>query len=166
LYIALNYSDRINKLILESSSPGLKSESERETRREADYALVEKLEQTQLAEFLGDWYNQPLFQSLKRNEFKFSSMLNERKNNDPAGLARSLRFMGTGVQATLWEKLSQIKPETLLIVGELDRKFQEIAGQMSIHSKYIKIEKVRDCGHNVHFEKPDEYAAVIKKFLK
>jgi 2-succinyl-6-hydroxy-2,4-cyclohexadiene-1-carboxylate synthase len=62
--------------------------------------------------------------------------------------------------------LSQLACPTLLIVGEQDHKFQKIAEEMRSKSKKIEVQIVEGAGHNVHFEKPVEFAGVLKKFLK
>lgn len=166
LYLALKYPNKINKLVLESSSPGLKTESEREERQQADEKLAEELKRTPLGVFIEKWYNQPLFESIRKNHKEFEALKKERLSNDSAGLAKSLKYMGTGAQGPLWEKVPELSFSTHLIVGELDRKFQEIAGQMSAMSQKIKIECVKGAGHNVHFEKPIEYAALLNQILK
>ncbi|MGH8016420.1 MAG: 2-succinyl-6-hydroxy-2,4-cyclohexadiene-1-carboxylate synthase [Candidatus Zixiibacteriota bacterium] len=165
LYLALNNADKIKNLVMESSSPGLKTEKERLDRRNSDEALAAGLETNSLREFVEKWYNRPLFQSLRADKKNFESMVKERLDNDALGLAKSLRFMGTGVQESLWGKLRNLNKPTLLIVGELDRKFQGIAKAMLLMSKKIKIECVMDAGHNVHFEKPPEYAELLSGFF-
>jgi len=166
LLVALNYPERINKLVMESSSPGLKTKQERINRQKSDEKLAQELEKASLEQFLQNWYNQPLFDSLKRDQERFRALMEKRKINDPVGLARSLRFMGSGVQDSLWGKLKDLQVPTLLIVGEYDRKFREIAQDMSIEADKIAIKTVTGAGHNVHYEKPSEYAEVLKGFLK
>ncbi len=166
LFAALNYPDRITKVILESASPGLKSENERLERQKSDGLLALELEKAPLAEFVEKWYRQPLFEPLKKNKNRFQELLGKRLVNAPRGLAGSLRFMGLGAQPPLREKLKNLKCPTLLIVGSLDSKFQEIAQQMALESKKIKIKSIENAGHNVHFEQPDKYADAIKSFLK
>jgi len=166
LFVALNYPDHLNKVILESASPGLKTEKERIERQKSDGLLALELEKAPLAEFVHKWYEQPLFKPLKKNKKRFQELLQKRLVNAPRGLAGSLRFMGLGAQPPLWDKLKELKCPTLLIVGELDTKFQEIARQMSAESGKIKIKSIDKAGHNVHFEQPAEYARALKIFLK
>jgi 2-succinyl-6-hydroxy-2,4-cyclohexadiene-1-carboxylate synthase len=59
-----------------------------------------------------------------------------------------------------------LQTPALLIVGEYDHKFQEIAKRMSAISKKIAVNCVNGAGHNVHFEQPEKYAQVLKSFLK
>ena len=166
LFVALNYPDYVKKAVLESGSPGLKTEPERHERQKSDGLLALELEKAPLAEFVEKWYSQPLFKPLKKNKKRFQELLQNRLVNAPRGLAGSLRFMGLGAQPPLWEKLKELKCPTLLIVGGLDTKFQEIAKQMSAESRKFKIKSIDSAGHNVHFEKPAEYAQALKSFLK
>lgn len=165
LLLGLTYPSRIKKLVLESASPGLKTEKERTARKLSDENLAKELENETLEKFIQKWYSQPLFESLKKDQSRFETLFEKRKQNDPRGLAQSLRSMGTGVQESLWKKLENLVPPTLLIVGEYDRKFQEIAQKMSAASDKISVKSVSGAGHNVHYEKPNEYAALLKNFL-
>lgn len=164
LYLALNYPNRFPKAVIESGSPGLRTESERLDRIKRDRALADRLE-TDFNQFLIDWYNQPLFQSFKLHP-RFEEMLKERSRNDPGELARSLREMGTGMQPSLWEKLQTYHNPLLLIVGEYDRKFVAINQEMASLCKTAELSIVSDAGHNVHFEKPDEFVDRVNTFFE
>jgi len=166
LYITLNFPERTNKLVMESSSPGLNTKKERSDRQKSDEKLVRELERVPLEEFLHKWYSQPLFGSLKKDEKRFQALIEKRKINNPKGLALSLRFMGSGAQDSLWPKLKDLQVPSLLIVGEYDRKFQGIAKDMSAKSGKFSNASVTVAGHNVHFEQPEKYAQVLKSFLK
>ena len=71
LYLALTHPDRCRALVVESGSPGLASEQERENRRQWDEAKASELERQGLDAFLEAWYQQPLFHSIGRNEARF-----------------------------------------------------------------------------------------------
>lgn len=165
LLVALNYPERINRLVMESSSPGLKTKKERIERQISDERLAQELERAPLEQFLHKWYSQPLFDSIKNNQSRFPALIEKRKINDPTGLVKSLRFMGSGAQDSLWRELKNLQVSTLLIVGEYDHKFQEIAKEMSAETKKIVVASVTGAGHNVHLEQPKKYAQVLKKFL-
>ena len=96
LYLALRYPERCTGLFLESASPGLESAGEREARRDADEEKAKRLESGDFENFLRDWYRQPLFAPLAREERLLWRTIEARRRNDPSELARSLRGMGTG----------------------------------------------------------------------
>ncbi len=166
LFMAMNYPERIEKLVMESSSPGLKTNKERIERQKSDEKLAQELENAPLEQFLHKWYSQPLFDSLRQNQKTFQKLIDKRKKNNPMSLAKSLRFMGTGVSDPLWSKMADLQVPTLLIVGEYDHKFQEIAKDMSTKSNKIAMSSVADAGHNVHLEQSPKYAQILKSFLK
>jgi 2-succinyl-6-hydroxy-2,4-cyclohexadiene-1-carboxylate synthase len=163
LYLALNYPDRFPKAVIESGSPGLKTELERAQRIQCDRELANRLE-ADFDQFLIDWYNMSLFKSFAAHP-NFEQILEQRKKNNPIELARSLKEMGTGMQLSLWEKLKSHRQPLLLMVGEYDRKFIEINQEMVSLCETAEFAIVPNCGHNVHFEKPGEFVDRVQRFL-
>ena len=165
LYLALAHPDRCRALVVESGSPGLESEQERESRREWDEVKAAELERQGLEAFLEDWYRQPLFHSIGRNEARFAALMERRRNNDAAGLARSLRLMGTGSQPSLWAQLPGMRVPWLAVAGELDWRYGETMRDMVSLSEKGRLVTVRDAGHNTHFENPDGFSRALRDFL-
>lgn len=166
LYLALRHPKRCTGLLLESASPGLEGEDERASRRSDDEEKARRLESGDFEAFLRDWYRQPLFESLARDEGLLRSTIEARRRNDPAELARSLRGMGTGAQPPLWEELSGLRVPALAIAGELDAKFVQIANRMSRITPKVRPAVIPGVGHNVRAEAPDAYAALLRDFLE
>lgn len=166
LYLAVKYPEHCNKIIIESSSPGLKTKAECRVRRQRDRALAQKLETENFEKFLKEWYAQPLFTTLKKDPVKFRKLFKRRLKNDPLLLARSLKLMGVGVQPSLWDDISAISSPLLFIAGDLDSKFKELALEMGNLCPQAKVCIIKNCGHNVHFEKPQEYFDTVRQFLK
>jgi len=160
LYLALHFPHRFNRLVLESASPGLTSEADRLARRKRDEMLALKLEHLPFNEFLQKWYDQPLFESLKRHP-RFQNIFSLRLQNDPRGLANSLRFMGSGAQPSLWEKLGTLQTPTLILAGGLDKKFIDIGSRMKEKIENAQLKIIKNCGHNIHFENPENYSLEI-----
>ena len=163
LYLALRFPERFPKAIVESGSPGLKTEQERSQRLKRDFELADQLE-TNFSQFLSKWYEQPLFQSIKQHP-RFNQMIEQRSQNDPVQLARSLREMSTGAQPSLWEELSAHQNPLLLIVGECDRKFIEINREIASICPTAELAIIPDAGHNVHFENPEAISTQIIGFF-
>lgn len=171
LYLALTFPERFARVVLESTSPGLKTEEERRPRREHDERLAQRLESLSgdaaaFAAFLEEWYQQPLFAGLRQHSAAYQEMLERRARNNPRALAAALRGMGVGAQPSLWERLPGYRTPTLLIVGEADRKFRIAAEEMCEVSPAIAVEVLTGCGHNVHLENPSGYTTVLKRFLE
>jgi 2-succinyl-6-hydroxy-2,4-cyclohexadiene-1-carboxylate synthase len=165
LYLALRYPGRCAGLVLESASPGLASAHERTARRAADDERAKRLESGDFEEFLEDWYRQPLFASLARDERLVKRTIEARRRNDPGELARSLRGMGTGSQPSLWVELEGLAVPALSVAGALDRKYAGISSRMAGLSPWMESIVVPETGHNVHGETTAAYISLIARFL-
>jgi 2-succinyl-6-hydroxy-2,4-cyclohexadiene-1-carboxylate synthase len=153
---------------LESASPGLLTEAERLQRVKSDEQIARKLircvEESDFKAFLLNWYNQPIFGYIK-NHPEFERMIESRLQNNPLELAKSLRFMGTGCQPCLWEKLEENTNPLLLLVGEYDEKFIVINKKMAEVCKFAALQVISNSGHNIHFESTLAFVEDISKFL-
>jgi len=165
LYMSVNFPDRFERVVLESASPGLKTEQERQERRTHDNMLAKRLEVGSLEQFVSEWYDQQLFAMLKQDKKRFAQLLTNRISNNKSGLAASLRMMGAGAQPSLWDQLHKIEAYLLLIVGEKDDKFKRIAAEMVPKCPRASVSIVKDAGHNTHWEKTEEYTRLVKGFL-
>jgi len=168
LLMALRHPSRLACLVLESASPGLKTEEERQARMRHDRDLAMRLEQAVrtpagFRDFLRAWYDQPLFASLHDHEGLVERLIESRRRS--AALAEALRVFGTGAQPSLWEALSEHRIPTLLIVGERDRKYRFLAEEMAERCPAMAMEVFANCGHNVHLEHPDGYTTAVRSFL-
>lgn len=166
LYLALKHASRIERAVLESASPGLATEAERAARRKRDEALATALEDSPLEAFVRWWYEQPMFASLKSDTVRFERLVANRLQNNPRGLAASLRTLGTGAQPPLWSLLKKNRVSMLLIAGGLDGKYAALAREIHEQTPLSTVQIVPDCGHNVHLENPEEYIRHLKAFLK
>ncbi|TAG03720.1 MAG: 2-succinyl-6-hydroxy-2,4-cyclohexadiene-1-carboxylate synthase [Oscillatoriales cyanobacterium] len=154
---------RFEKVVLESASPGLKSEKDRSHRRQADSQTAQNLENSNIKDFILNWYDRPLFKSLKKSP-KFEKLIESRLANNPLELAKSLRNMGTGHQPSLWEKLAQNQIPILLLAGEDDDKFQRINAEIASLCPAATLKIIPNAGHNIHFENIDDFASVVRQF--
>ncbi|PID16203.1 2-succinyl-6-hydroxy-2,4-cyclohexadiene-1-carboxylate synthase [Sporosarcina sp. P34] len=161
------YPEKVAGLILESSSPGLYTTEQQIARRTADAKLADQIEQQGMVEFVDFWQEIPLFHSQKKlSESQQQAVRSERLNQRPTGLANSLRGMGTGSQPSYWQTLEQLSLPVLLITGSEDEKFETIAQEMLKRLPNARHETIKDAGHAIHVEKPQQFATMIKSFLK
>lgn len=165
LYLALTHPDRCGALVVESGSPGLDTEEERDNRRKWDEAKASELERQRLDSFLQDWYRQPLFHSIGRNAVRFGALMERRLHNDVTGLARSLRLMGTGSQPSLWSQVAGIRFPWLAVAGELDPRYRKTLQDMVSLSEKGRLVTIPDAGHNTHFENPKAFSRALREFL-
>lgn len=166
LSLSATYPERVSHLLMVSGSPGLASAEERAARITSDEALAAQIERDGLEAFVNYWENIPLFASQKSLPAAVRAALrHQRLQNNALGLANSLRGLGTGVQPSLWERLSEIKTPTLLLAGELDTKFTNIAQQMAARLPNAHLHIVPGAGHAVQLEKPEIFQARVLNFL-
>ena len=165
-YLATHFGERFDRVLIESASPGLRSEQERTERTAHDEELALRLERDGIGPFLVHWYRQPLFASLTRNPELVRSVTARRLDNNPRSAARSLRFMGTGTMPDLRPRLSKLDIPMMLVTGELDVKFTSLAGEIADLCPTATHRILKDCGHNVHLERPHEFLEVLKEFFQ
>ncbi|WP_414572173.1 2-succinyl-6-hydroxy-2,4-cyclohexadiene-1-carboxylate synthase [Nostoc sp. CCY 9925] len=168
LYLALHFPERFFKVILESATSGLATEAERLERIKRDTQIGKKLTRITnkviFADFLSNWYNQPIFGYIK-NHPQYEKMVENRLHNNPQELDKSLRFMGTGRQPNLWSKLPENTISTLLLAGEYDEKFVCINIEMSKVCKFAQLKIIENAGHNIHFENTLKFVQILRDFF-
>jgi 2-succinyl-6-hydroxy-2,4-cyclohexadiene-1-carboxylate synthase len=163
LYCA--FSGYFRALILESASPGISDAQEREQRRLSDMALAESIEREGVAAFVEYWEWLPLFASQHNLPASKRTALHEQRlNNRTEGLANSLRGVGTGVQSALHARLPELDIPVLLIAGDLDEKFCEIAREMASLLPRARLRIVAGAGHTVHLEQPGIFIDLVREF--
>mgnify|MGYP001179673221 FL=1 len=166
LYMACRLPKLVRSLILESASPGIIDQRERKARIEQDTSLAQRIEREEIAQFVDHWQSIPLFDTQKHLPEEIRSALrSQRLKNSTAGLANSLRGMGTGVQPELWSELGSLKMPVLLITGEDDQKFTNINRRMAAAISGSRLETVPNTGHTVHLESAELYSDLVLNFL-
>lgn len=159
------FSGYFRALILESSSPGLEDAADREERRASDEALAASIEREGVPAFVERWESLPLFASQKMLSLECREDLHrQRLQNNAAGLAQSLRGVGTGVQPSLYAQLSTLHIPVLLIAGELDTKFTSIAKRMAQALPQSQLHIIPAAGHTVHLEQPQLFTSLVRDF--
>ncbi|HYW20587.1 MAG TPA: 2-succinyl-6-hydroxy-2,4-cyclohexadiene-1-carboxylate synthase [Nodularia sp. (in: cyanobacteria)] len=168
LYLTLHFPQRFAKVVLESASPGLATEIERLARVKSDAQIARKLArsitQSDFNTFLQNWYSQPIFGSIK-NHPQFELILENRLQNNPVELTKSLQFMGTGNQPSLWDKLNQNTTPLLLLTGEYDQKFIDINTAIAEKCQIAQLKVINHAGHNIHLENTEEFVKNIRDFF-
>lgn len=166
LYTAVHHQDRFDALILESSSPGLRTQPERMQRVLSDKALADRIERDGIEAFVDYWEQIPLFSSQNRLSRSLRDQVRAgRLANKPIGLANSLRGMGTGTQPSLWERLPDLTVPVLLLTGEFDAKFRQIATEMQSLLPNRTHRVIANSGHAIHLEAAESYLDAVRTFF-
>ena len=167
LHVALTHPNLVRRLILESTSPGLATAAEREARIKSDEALAGRIEREGIAPFVNYWEALPLFASQRRLPETAQQMLHaQRLRNNPSGLAKSLRGMGTGAQPSLWDRLGELAMPVTLLAGAEDAKFVQINRAMSAQIPHARLHVIAEAGHTIHLEQPEVYVPLLKQTLE
>jgi len=169
--VALSFTclkqDRVKKLILESASPGILDEKEREDRKKHDFQLAQKILKDGIESFVNEWEKLPLFKSQKQLPEGVQKQIRlSRLNQNKMGLANSLIGMGTGSQPSWWEHLQKIEIPVKIVVGQLDHKFCNIGEEMGLKLQHASISTVPNVGHAPHIEEPEKFAKIVMEFLQ
>jgi 2-succinyl-6-hydroxy-2,4-cyclohexadiene-1-carboxylate synthase len=161
LHAALAHPQAVERLILIGATAGLDSADARAQRRTSDGLLADRIETIGVEAFVDEWLQNPLFAGLTPDQ----AMRTDRLRNSAGGLASSLRLTGTGTQAPLWDRLSEISCPVLLLVGALDKKFSAIAERMATLLPNAELRTIVDAGHSVHLEQPERTVDALVDWL-
>ncbi len=168
--VALSYAvarpARLRGLVLESASPGLAAPEEQIARRLSDAVLAKRIQTLGVRNFIDEWERIPLFESQGDLPDEVRQRQRDvRCSQRKVGLGNSLLGMGTGSQPSLWRELAAVRVPTLLVTGELDAKFTQIAELMQERIKDARHARMQGVGHNVHLEAPELYWQAVSEFM-
>ncbi len=166
LQFALAAPGRIEALVLESASPGIDDAGDRTTRVAADRALADSIERDGIEAFVDRWEALPMWATQAALPEPVRQRLRaQRLRNSTAGLANSLRGMGAGAQEPVLDRLGELRMPVLLIAGEHDAKYRQLAYDMRERIRDARINIVEGAGHAVHLEQPAAFVPLVKEFL-
>ncbi len=165
LHFACHHPQRLLSLTLESAGPGLLDEAERARRRAEDDARATHILSLGMTAFVERWYAMPLFASLRAHPRRLARIQANAARNDPHWMARVIRELSPGRQPPLWDCLPALTLPILLLAGEQDEKYVQIASQMAARLPQVQMVIVPGAGHNIHAERPARVRAVLKAFL-
>ena len=159
---ASKYPEKINKLILESTSFGIEDKNDRKIRFEEDLNLCSLIE-TDFHEFIQKWENNPLFLKQRdRNSNSFFKQQADRLLRNPAQLSKALKSFSQGKMNFYNDEIPKFSFPIMIINGFEDDKYIEIGkilnkiNDKSIH--YI----IDNSNHNVHLESIDAFIDLLR----
>lgn len=179
LHMALNQNNKVSGAVLISGNPGLRHEVSRRRRAAIDKSRAQLLLSYGLECFLETWYSGKMWASLREHPQFDSLVRTRRKHGNIKDLSKVLADSSIGIQKSLWEDLKHMERPLLIVAGEKDLKFKEIAGQMCREIRMCE-ECEADCGnrqelcemiivpesgHAVHVENPLYLVRAVRKFL-
>ncbi len=167
LSFALRHGARVAALALVGASPGIEDEAGRAARAAADIELAASLERDGIEAFSRQWEMNPLFatQASMAPALR-ESMRGQRLGQDARRLAAALRAFGTGFQPSAHGALASLAMPVLVVAGEHDAKFTQIARDMAARIPGATLSVVPGAGHAVPIERAQACAALLEAFLK
>lgn len=166
LHYALNQPQRVSELILVGAHAGLSTKKEQKLRKRSDEILAQKAIKHGVPYFIDYWQKQPLIISQSKNisASVFAEMINRRYQLPISDITRSLRFLGLGRMPNQWPNLEKLTCKSILVSGQFDEKFCEIAkkmGKIIPQSQVVQIAKV---GHAAHLEDSHSFLSQLSNY--
>lgn len=157
--IALQLHKHLKAIIAISAHPGLITQEEKTQRQLIDQAWCDKLLNLPLADFLAEWYAQPIFQTLTNNSPLFQTILQRRLKQNPQHLVLVLRQMSLATQPLI----TDFSCPTLLLSGEEDWKYRTLYSRLP---KTVTTRSVKSCSHAAHLENAQACAEHITQWME
>lgn len=156
---------RVEALILESTTAGIKGKDERLKRLKSDELTSEIIRSDSLKTFLTRWYEADLFSSLKNNSELLNNEIENKLKNDRVGISNCIKEFSPGKMPSYWDKLNKIGIPVLQIVGEFDEKYVQLNTKMKECFPNSTLKITPGASHNTHLEKPQEFINFVNHFL-
>ena len=162
LTAALAHPQQVKRLVLISGTAGIEDKDERLARMVSDEELAMRIEQNGVTNFIDSWLALPIFSGL-------TTLNNQREIrlcNTATALASSLRLCGAGKQQPTWSRLKELTMPVLIVAGENDKKFVELALRLTTAiGDNAKLQIIENSGHTPHLEQPQRFLDVVNEFL-
>lgn len=164
--LALDHPDKVRRLVLISTSPGIADPQERAQRKARDGRLAEILEEDGIGPFVAWWEANPVLRPARPLPRKVEEDLRcLRLNQDPLGLAGALRYLSAGVGEPLWDRIRDLRMPVLLVAGSADPRYGTACAAMAKAMPRAQVAMIADAGHAVHREQPASLLGVLQSFL-
>lgn len=162
---ALDTDTPLRGLVLISGSPGL-AEDERASRKAHDDVISQRLlgldGPADKSDFLNQWYRQPVFADL--TDEQIAELIRYRQGFDSDRQSRLMSAYTVSKQPNYWNRLAELQVPTLVITGQRDTKYTEIATRFAERCPTAKLSIVADAGHNVVRENSEAIVECLAKF--
>ncbi|XWN38500.1 MAG: 2-succinyl-6-hydroxy-2,4-cyclohexadiene-1-carboxylate synthase [Balneola sp.] len=165
LQVALQRTDLIQGLILESTTFGIESEQERQARQALDGQRADSII-ANFSQFLEEWKQLPIFESELLSKSMKDEIEHIQREQDPVSMSNSLLGFGTGSMPCVKEHLNILSMPVKLLAGAKDQKFTNIMSSMQNRITTASLEIFEKANHRVHSEQPEALVQTIKQFIQ
>ncbi len=165
LLTALDTKLCISALVLISAHAGISNSAQRARRMGQDAERATEIERVGIEGFLEAWRRTGLTSVAHLSAEHRAWDRGVREENTSHGLASALIGYGQGAQPSVWNRLQEIAVPTLLVAGEQDEKYTEIAQSLNRGISGSELAIIKGAGHNPLADRPEITHAVISRFL-
>ena len=159
LQVALAAPERVERLVLVSTTAGIEASGERQARLGRDLALADQIEAESIGQFAQSWLEGPLFRD--DGPVVSAAARMEIEKNSPAGLACALRNLSVGRMEPLWDRLPEISTPTTVVAGELDQRYLSLAQRLTGEISGSDLAIIEAAGHAIPRSAPERLAALL-----
>ena len=170
LGLALEFPEYVSGMIFIAGNPGIEASEDRVKRATTDAELMQKIDNLSgkqaKACFLSQWYQQEVFAHL--TEETRGQEIDRKLAADHKHWSSILEGLSVAKQPNYWLRLPELSIPVLVVAGEQDKKYNQIAVRfkrsLANHNSAVVI--VPGCGHIVHREQPKALVQAILDYLK
>jgi 2-succinyl-6-hydroxy-2,4-cyclohexadiene-1-carboxylate synthase len=160
LHACLSRPDLWKSAIVVGADPGLESEEEKRLQLDKDRNWAGRLKSEPLEKLVDEWDEQSVFCGIENQAPRNIDGM------DPDRLSQQFEVFSKGNQQNLAPKLAELtRPPILFLSGEKDKKYQKIAEDLASSCPLVKSGVVKDAGHRVPWENPNEFVQELGKFI-
>lgn len=147
--------------VLVAAHPGGGSDAERASVRRRDAAWAERCRRDPWDDLLSDWDALPVFGGRPNRAPRPPGAFDRER------CARTFEEFSRGGQADLRPRLAATPlPPVLYVTGAADARYGALGAELAALTPAIAHAVVPDAGHRVPWERPDEFAAAVGRFLR
>lgn len=161
--VAARYPQLLSSLTIISAFPGYRSDAERSGRTAADNEWSERLRKLSAEEFLSLWYKQPIFAGDHWSADFRTAVFRSRAETlqRPHELARMLEVTSASGMPSYWDFLRHAPLPLAYLAGSRDQRYLRLAEELRKHNPRIHSYIIKDSGHLLIAEKPQDVAAIL-----
>lgn len=147
--------------VLVAAHPGGGTRDERAAVRRRDAGWAERCRRDSLVDLLADWDAQPVFGGRPNRAPRPANQLDRER------CARMFEAFSRGAQTDLRPLLAAATlPPVLFVTGADDARYRGLGDELARRVPAITHAVVPDAGHRVPWDRPDEFAATVGRFLR
>ena len=162
---ASKYPEKINSLILESTSVGIDESEKRSERYYSDKETAINIKEN-LSSFVNLWSKNILFSKQEeRNPKQWKKQKEIRLSHTPEQLSKALETFSPSNMPYYEKQFQEFSFPISIINGSEDGKFIKLGKNMTLMNDNAKQYIVHDANHNTHLESPNLFVDILNNAI-